>query len=313
MFSQYFGNYLLEQELLSPKELKHVLNKKNIVYMKLGMLAMQKKYMTFEQVEYVHSHQENMDIKFGELAVICGFLSEEQLRELLKLQKNEHYLICQALIEEGYFTPNQINTILDNYRAELGLSKYEFEALKSNDITKAVDTFTKLNDIGDSDIYSEYISLFVRNVVRFIDNEIKLGQAEEIKEYDYQWIVVQNMSGEMELFTGYASDDESLLELGCRFAQKNFSGINDYILSSAGEFMNLQNGLFLSTLSEEGIEPELQVQEWKRNGLLIASGPLIRIPVQLSFGKIDFFISQRIPQLWDKEGSIAAASKGRGA
>lgn len=311
MFSQYFGNYLLEQDLLTPRELKYVLNKKGNIHMKLGTLGMRKKYLTPEQVEYIHRLQENSDMKFGQLAVQYGFLSDEQLQELMKLQKNELYLISQILVEEGYFTFSQINTISDNYRAELGLSKYEFEALKNNDIEKIIDTFAKLNNISDSSVYNDYLSLFVRNIVRFIDNGIRLGEAEEIKEYDFQWLIFQNIYGEIGLFTGYASDDKGMLELGCRFAHRAFSEINDYVLSSAGEFINLQNGLFLSRLSEEGMEPDLDAQEWKRNGRLIASGEMIKIPVQLSFGKLDFFISEKMPQLRDKGEITAALSVGR--
>ena len=312
MFSQYFGTYLLEQELLTPKELRHVLNRKNNLHMPLGTLGMQKKYLAPEQLKFIHGLQENSDLKFGELAVLHGFLTYEQLQELLKLQKNEHYLISQILVEEGYFTISQINTIMDNYRAGLGLSKYEFEALKNNEIEKVVEVFAKLDNICDSTVFNDYISLFVRNVVRFIDNGIILGEAVEIREYHYRWKIFQHISGEMELFTGYASDDEGILELGCRFAHKAVNKINDYILSSAGEFINLQNGLFLSRLSEEGVEPDLQAQEWKRDGVLVASGTMIKIPVQLSFGKFDFFLSEKLPQLWDKEEIMTAASVGRG-
>lgn len=312
MFSQYFGNYLLEQELLTPNELKHVLNRKNGYQMKLGAFAVQKKYLTYEQAEYIHRFQGNSDMKFGELAVRCGLLTEYQLRELLKSYKSEYYLLCQILVDEGYFTSSQVSTILDNYRAELGLSKYEFEALKNNDMEKILNTFTKLHAVQDSYIYSDYVSLFFRNIVRFIDNDINLSPAEEIKEYEYRWLVYQNIYGEMDLFTGFATNDAGILELGCRFAHKTISVINDYILSSACEFINLQNGLFLSRLSEEGIEPCLQVQECKSEGWLTSSDTLIKIPFQLSFGKFDFLISDRMPRFTDNEEMITAVSAGRG-
>lgn len=312
MFSQYFGSYLLEQDMLTPNELRHVLNKKNGIYMKLGTLGIQRKYLTPEQVEYIHRLQANSTLKFGELAVVHGFLSEEQVRELVKLQKNELYLISQVLIEENFFTQSQITTILDNYRAELGLSKYEFEGLKNNDIEKTVEVFTKLNELCDSNILSDYVSLFVKNLIRFIDNEIKVGEAEVIDEYDYRWLIFQNMGGETDMFTGYASDDDGMYELGCRFSKKAQNGINDYVLSSAGEFMNLQNGLFLSRLSEEGMEPDLHVQEWRSGGRLISCGGLIKIPVRLSFSGLDLFISEKIPQLSDKEEITAPLSARRG-
>lgn len=312
MFSQYFGSYLLEQDMLTPNELRHVLNKKNGSYMKLGTLGIQRRYLTPEQVEYIHRLQANSDLRFGELAVMHGFLVQEQLRELVKLQKNELYLISQVLTEEGFFTQSQITTILDNYRAELGLSKYEFEGLKNNDIEKTVEIFTKLNDICDSTTLTEYVSLFVRNLLRFIDNDIILGEAEVIDGYDYKWLIYQSMNGETELFTGYAADDDGIYELGCRFAKKVQNGINEYVLSSAGEFINLQNGLFLSKLSEEGLEPDLQVQEWRSGGRMTTCGGLIKIPIKLSFSRIDLFISEKIPQLPDEEEITAPLSARRG-
>lgn len=299
MFSQYFGNYLLEKELLSPAELKYALNKKNSVHLKLGIMCVDFKYLTFEQVDRIHQLQTKTDKKFGELAVQEGYLTEVQLQKLLKMQKCEYLLISQVLIDEGYFTLNQINTILDNYRADLGLSKYEFEALKSNEIEKVVDVFVKLNGISDSRIYNDYFSLFVRNIVRFIDSGIRLDKAEEIKEYNYEWLVYQNMQGKINMFTGFASDEAGMAELGGRFAQKALNRMDEFAQSSVGEFINLQNGLFLSKLSEEGIEPDLHAQVLKRNNRLVASGAMFRIPFHLPFGKYDFIISEKLPYMWN--------------
>ena len=300
MFSQSFGNYLLEKELLTPGELKHVLQKKNSVQLQLGVLCVNLKYMTANQVEKINKLQAETDKKFGELAVENGYLTEAQLNEILCVQKSEILLLSQVLINEEYFTLFQISTILDNYRVDLGLSKYEFEAVKNNNIEKVVGIFIKLKGLANSKMYNDYFSLFIKSIVRFIDSDVLLEKAELAEEYRYDWLVCQNIEGEVNLFTSFASDENSMAQLGSRFANTNTAEMNELMQSSIGEFINLQNGLFLTKLSEEGVEPDLQAQELKRNGRLVASGSMFKIPFNLPFGRYDFIISDKLPLIYSE-------------
>ena len=54
MYSQYFGNYLLNKGLISPEQLTDALEYQRSVRLKLGVIAVNAGYMTPSQVEEIH-------------------------------------------------------------------------------------------------------------------------------------------------------------------------------------------------------------------------------------------------------------------
>ena len=59
MFTQFFGNYLLNQRLVSPEQLTEALELQKTTRLKLGVLAINAGYMTAAQVDEVHNAQQN--------------------------------------------------------------------------------------------------------------------------------------------------------------------------------------------------------------------------------------------------------------
>ena len=54
MFTQFFGNYLLNQNLVSPEHLAEALQQQSKTRMKLGVLAINEGLLSAEQVEKAH-------------------------------------------------------------------------------------------------------------------------------------------------------------------------------------------------------------------------------------------------------------------
>ena len=77
MFTQFFGNYLLHQQLVSPEHLSEVLQSMKTTRLKLGVLAINAGYMTAEQVEKAHTEQQRVDKRIGEVMVDMGFLTKD--------------------------------------------------------------------------------------------------------------------------------------------------------------------------------------------------------------------------------------------
>jgi hypothetical protein len=57
--------------------------------------------------------------KFGEIAIEEGFITQEQLDEALKRQKEEQRLIGQILVELGFLTTVQLDRIIQIQIAEM--------------------------------------------------------------------------------------------------------------------------------------------------------------------------------------------------
>ncbi|HWQ79067.1 MAG TPA: hypothetical protein VN381_09635 [Anaerovoracaceae bacterium] len=295
MFNQYFGNYLLEKSLIKPEELTAVLEAQKSVKVKLGVLAIDSGYMTAEQVSQVHKLQAVKDRKFGALAVEEGYLTEEQLDELLHMQRKSNILIGQVLIEKGFFTYEKYEEVLRHYRKDSKLTDDEILALKNSDINKIVEIFIKSLPIEQIGMLSEYFELFVKNIIRFIDDEIRVEAASEADSYQFDNLITQRMGGEYGFFSGFASSEPVLAHFASVYAQEELSTMNEMAADSLGEFLNCQNGLFLSNLSHEGTEWELYLPEVQKGGVLKPVSKLYVIPCHLSFGKIDFLFAEGRP------------------
>ncbi len=287
MFNQYFGNYLLEKKIIKPEVLKIVLEEQKSAKVKLGVMAIDSGYMTAVQVNSVHNLQITRDKKFGELAIAEGYLTEEMLDNLLKAQKKSNVLLGQVLIEKGYFTFEKYEEILTQYNVDSGFTQEEIKALKNNEVDKIVDVFLKGVNPHDYDLYHDYIELFIRNIVRFIDNEIMIEEVREIDSYTFSHIVTQKMDGQFDFFTGFAGLETTMARFASIYAKVECNTMDAIAKDSLSEFMNCQNGLFLSNLSHNGVELELYPCEVKENSVLKDVEKMYKVPCNLSFGKID--------------------------
>ncbi|ATW27459.1 hypothetical protein [Candidatus Formimonas warabiya] len=295
MFNQYFGNYLLEKRIVTPEQLRVVLAEQKSIKVKLGVLAIDSGYMNAAQVNQIHRLQAARDKKFGELAVEKGYLTEEKLDDLLKAQKKSNVLLGQALIEKGYLTFEKYEGVLLQYHEDSGFGPDEMKALKDNDVKKIVDIFLKTVDRPDNGIYHDYLELFIRNLVRFIDDEIRVEEAEEIDSYPFHHFITQRMDGQHPLFTGFSGAESTLARFASLYAQEACPGMDAMAKDALAEFLNCHNGLFLSNLSHQGVELELYPSEVKENGILRPVKKLYRIPCYLSFGEIDVIFSDASP------------------
>ncbi|KNZ40715.1 hypothetical protein [Acetobacterium bakii] len=302
MFNQYFGNYLLEKKLIKPEELKKVLAEQKSVKVKLGVLAMDSGYMNAMQVDSIHKLQAAKDQKFGELAIAEGHLTENQLTEILNMQKKSNVLLGQALIEKGFFTLEQYEAVLSQYKEDSQLTSDEIQALKNNDITQIAEIFLKTLSGQQARIPRAYFELFLRNILRFIDDEIRMEAAVAVNSYPFDYLVTQGTAGEYHFFSGFAGSETVMTQFAAIYAEEALDGMNDLAKDSLGEFLNCHNGLFLSQLAHKGIELDLLLTEVKEAGMINPVGTLYVIPCHLSFGKIDFIFADANPDFIEQDG-----------
>lgn len=296
-FNQYFGNYLLEKKILKPEELSMVTEKRKSVKVKLGVLAIDSGLMNAAQVNRIHRLQAVRDRKFGELAVEEGYLTEAQLEELLNEQKKSNILIGQVLIEKGLFTFEKYEEMLLQYRRESGLTDDEFHALRNNDVKKIAEIFIKDLPVKNIEIIRQYFELFIRNLIRFVDDEIRVEAAAATDSYPFGFLVTQRMEGKYGFFSGISAPEAILARFASVYSAQDWSTVNDLAEDALEEFLNCQNGLFISNLSHTGANWELNLPEVKKNGVLLPVGKLYVVPCFLTFGRIDFIFADKRPEI----------------
>ena len=118
MSVKFFGQFLMERNVLGAKELLEALRYQESRNQKFGDYAVARGYLTKEQVARITEEQKRQDMRFGELAVELDMLTEEQVDEVLTLQKNDHLLIGEAIVGKGLLAQDVIDREIKAFRSD---------------------------------------------------------------------------------------------------------------------------------------------------------------------------------------------------
>ena len=88
MSIKFFGQFLLERNVINAKNLLEAIRFQESRNMKFGEYSISKGYLEKVQVKRLHEEQKRNDMMIGELAVKLEMLTEEQVEEIL-LRLNE--------------------------------------------------------------------------------------------------------------------------------------------------------------------------------------------------------------------------------
>ena len=289
MFGIYFGKYLQDKGVITEAQQKEMLEEVKSSRLRMGLLAIVNGMMTEAQAEEVNQMQQMYDRRFGDLAVEKGYLTNEQVEALLKMQGDQYLLFVQALNDHGYLTLEEIQKELKAYKKDERLSALDMDAIKSSDLDKIVPVFTKECSIPP--VMKDYIALMARNVVRFIDTDLRLEQTERINSYQASFMASQELEGEFNFFVGISGEPEAVIEAASVFGREEFQTVDEDSLDAASEFINCNNGLYASKLSEEEIELELLPPMMYTTQMKIQTdGPMYKIPMYISGKKLELVI-----------------------
>lgn len=286
MFALYFGDYLLKKNKISQSLLEEILAQQQTSRAKLGLIAVAEKLLTSKQAEELNELQKIKDRRFGDIAIEKGYLLKEEVNYLLNLQGNSYLKFVQSLTASDIMTMDQIETSLDEYKRDYGLSDTELEALKSGDIDRIIPVFVDTN----IPYVGECITLAIRNIVRFINNSIMLKKAYTVKEYSFTSIAYQKLVGCHELLVCFAGEDEALLNIASPFAKETFETMNEDAFDSICEFINCSNGLYASKLSREDIHIDMTPPGFDKNKALKSDGDIYVVPIVINGKQSDLLV-----------------------
>ena len=289
MFGIYFGNYLQNKGVISKEQYFELLEEIKTSRLKMGLLAIVNGLMTEAQAEEVNQLQQMQDRRFGDIAVDKGYLTEEQVSSLLKMQGDQYLLFVQALIDHNYLSLEGIQQELKAYKKEERFSALDLDAIKSSDLDKIVPVFTKETSIPP--VMKDYLALIARNFVRFIDTDVRLEQAERVNSCSVPFMASQEMEGEFNFFVGISGEEDALLSAASIYGKETFDQIDEDALDAVCEFINCNNGLYASKLSEEDIELELMPPVmYTKKTRIQTDGPMYCLPLHISGKKLELVI-----------------------
>lgn len=249
MFTQFFGNYLLNQKLVTPEQLVDALQDKKNTRMKLGVLAINAGYMTASQVERVHELQSKMDKRIGDIAVELGYMTEEQVMELLHAQPLGYLLLGQALVDKGYMDNGTFENAINAYKEKYSLTDEDIASNTDSKMETLVTSLCDFSKTSNSVLYQEFVSLLINNLIRFVgDDFTPLTPEYSINSTSFK-STSQNINGEFSTETKIFADEATLIEFASRYAGEEITELNEYVEASGQDFLNLHNGLFTVNVS----------------------------------------------------------------
>ena len=291
MFAQFFGGYLFNHKLCTAEDLTQAFEAKKHTRLRLGVLAINAGLMTAEQVEHVNITQQSVDKRFGDLAVELGYVTADDVEKLLAQQPTDYLLLGQTLVNNGALTNAEFEKALKDYKTENQITD-DISDNQTETLHNLINEFYHFDNDENARICTDYVTLLFKNLIRFIGDDFTPMEASVIKNFAAEHIVIQKINGKYNAEACIATDSKTYMAFAERFAKESFTEVDDFVNATAGEFLNVNDGLFVVNESNEhGVELTLTPQEFLANGELALSGTAFCIPVNYPFGKLNFIIA----------------------
>lgn len=118
MAVKFFGQFLVEKNIVTREALLEAIDLQDQKNLKLGEMAVSVGYITQADIERAHNAQMSKDMKLGDLLVEMGFLTLNQLNDVITRQKNTHLYIGEALVQIGALTSDKLHQQLADFKAD---------------------------------------------------------------------------------------------------------------------------------------------------------------------------------------------------
>jgi len=294
MYTQFFGNFLLQRNIVTPDQLIAAINQEATSHIKLGTLAMYHNLMTANEIDDIVVAQTHEDKHFGELAIERNYLTEDQVNHLLSEQSPEYLLLGQVLIEQGIISNADLEDLIIDYESEHEIYDLDIQIDQKEQVTKLISHYFKLGDLEHSELYESYLTLLFNNLIRFIGADFTPMTPISCEEFATQFGISQQIDGKHHIVTGIDMSCDMAIEFASRYAMDTFDEFDEYVQASLEDFLNLHNGLFTVNMSNNySIELQLSPPQIHDEDLidLRPDATSYLFPVLYPFGTIYFLLS----------------------
>jgi len=185
MAVKFFGQYLIEHDLVTSEAVLRAIELQERTNLKLGEMAVAMGLITSRDIETAHAAQYSRDMKLGDLLVELGMLTPAQLQDVIEHQKATHIYIGEALVKVGALTPEKLEQYLE-----------EFKADQAQYISERVDLPPWLNT--DKVLWEAVVDLTYKMITRVIGIQFRPGRFEEVSRIPASHLIAaMDLSGDV--------------------------------------------------------------------------------------------------------------------
>lgn len=287
MFSQLFGKYLVEKEIITLQDYHAAIEKQMSVRVKLGTIAIAEGLLTEEEVDTVNKLQMQFDKRFGDIAQEKGLLTPKQIDDLLKKQGNPYMQFIQSLTECTELSASVLDKTLSAFQKEKGFSDNDMTALKADDLDALIPIFA----FSAKPNVTELAGLVIRNINRFVTRDFYIDKIQHVDSLKYCYLAGQKLSGKDSYYLTLAeeTDNGAFTLIASNFSGEPHTTADGDTFDAVCEFININNGLFASELSQKEVDFELEpVFAYKDQTV---QGNFYILPIYIEDRKINLIIS----------------------
>lgn len=193
MFGQLFGKHLVKKGILTEGEYRDAVAEHLGRRVKIGTIAIAEGLLTQEQVIEIHRQQRQFDKLFGDIAIENGFLTQEQVDKMLAKQGSPYLQFLEVLLETGKITISEMEQEFIAFQKENGFSDEDMQALKKDDFERLVPIYA----FSSKPYVTDLATLVLRNINRFVTRDFYIGKIEHVGRMDYKCLAGQELVGAM--------------------------------------------------------------------------------------------------------------------
>lgn len=189
--------------------------------------------------------------RFGEVAIERGYLTEDQVRELLKTQIPDFLLFGQCLVDDGAISYEELQTLVLDYEAENEMYDIDLNIESKEKITQLIERFFLVAEVPITEYSIMYMELMFNNLVRFIGDDFTPLTPIPCDEFPVNYCVSQRIHGKVNCISRVDMEEDVAIAFASRYAKTTFTEFDEYVQASIEDFINLHNGLFMVNMSNE--------------------------------------------------------------
>lgn len=185
MAVKFFGQFLVEQGIVTRDALVKAIDLQDHKNLKLGEMAVSMGYITESQIERAHNAQMSKDMKMGDLLVELGFLTLAQLEDVIVRQKNTHLYIGEALVQVGALNVESLQQHLAAFKADQ--AQYVSDGIELP------------SGIANSKIWEMTADLTYKMITRVLDLQFRPGKSVQVDRISSNFMIAaMDFSGDVE-------------------------------------------------------------------------------------------------------------------
>lgn len=294
MYTQFFGNYLFANGYITKEQLLSAMVRQAKTHFRVSTLALYSGCMSAQEIEYVISLQKEEGKLFSEIAIREGYLTQNQVIELLNTKAPDFMLLGQLFVEDGIFSYDELENILTDYRSQTEFFDMELNEENKNDFNAMIDGFSIISETAIPDFGKSYLELLFNNFVRYIGDDFSSLPPSICTEFPTEWCVSQSIESSYLVNTYLTMDEATAMGFAERYSGEYYDECNEYVTASLEDILNLHNGLFIVNASNErSNELSIGTIEFHNNTILSFDHPAFLFPICYPFG-IVYFIMEAV-------------------